>query len=400
MKNKKGNYDTLWLARLLDNEKWSFISIPALSILLSFIFASAVLLLMGKNPITAYASFLQGCGFLPKPNYGNGSGMLTDFFSFLNILAPMLLASLGFIVSYKAGLFNIGISGQMLLSGFLATAIVGYSGLSAYLAKPLVIVVGIVVGALLGAFIGFLKYKFNIHEVVSTIMLNYIISYLTGFFINGYYANPLTRAMNPCTDEARLTWTNVQIAGVRCNIPLGMVLALLAVFVVKFIFDKTVFGFELKAVGSNANCAKYAGMKVGNRIVMSLMISGALAGLAGVTYYCGYFNTIVPKTLSSLGYDGISVALLGNSSPLGAIFASILVTVFQNGSSYMSSTLGVAKEIASFIIGILLLFSACGEYFRYLANRKLQRAADKISVEHVKVESPVAEVTIGSKGEE
>lgn len=365
------------LAAILDGNRWSSISVSILSILLSLMCASIILLVLGKNPLVAFQSFLQGAGFLPKANYGGGSGMLSDLFTFLNLLAPMILAALSFIVGFKAGLFNIGISGQMLTSGFLATAIVGYSGLDAVIAKPLVIVIGIVAGGLLGAFIGFLKYKFNIHEVVSTIMVNYIVNYLTGFFINTYFADPLTRSMRICSSEARLTWMDVPLGGVACDIPLGIVLAVLAALIVKFIFDKTVFGFELRAVGMNARCAKYTGIKVGNRIVLSMVLAGMLAGLAGVTYYCGYYNTIVPKTLPDLGYDAIAVALLGNSSPIGAIFAGALIGIFQTGSNYMSSSLGVAREIASLITGILLLFSACGGYFRYLAHRRMERLADE-----------------------
>lgn len=365
------------LARVLDDQRWGSLWVSVLSVVLSLICASVILLVMGKNPLAAFQSFLQGAGFWPKASYGGGSGMLTDLFSFLNVLAPMILASLSFIVGFKAGLFNIGISGQMLASGYLAISIVGYSGLSAVLAKPLVILVGVAAGGLLGAFIGFLKYKFNIHEVVSTIMVNYIISYLTGFFINTYHADPLTRSMKICGSYARLSWTNVKLAGVSCSIPLGIVLALIAAFVVKFIFDKTVFGFELRAVGQNPTCARYTGIKVGGRIVASMMLSGILAGLAGVTYYCGYYNTIVPKTLPDLGYDAIAVALLGNSSPIGSIFAAILISIFQTGSNYMSSSLGVAKEIASLITGILLLFSACGGFFRLLAHRRLERLADE-----------------------
>lgn len=373
MKTKQSSHR---FAALLDSEKWSGISIPILSVILSLITASIMLLIMGKNPLVAFLSFLQGSGFVPKASYGGGNGILTDFFQFLSILAPMLLASLGFIMAFRSGLFNIGISGQMLASGFLATALIGYTDMSSWLAKPLVLLIGIVVGGLLGAFVGYLKYRFNVHEVVSTIMLNYIISYFTGFFINDRFADPLTRSMKICSEQARLTWDDVTIGGVYCSVPLGIFVALAVVFVVKFIFDKTVFGFELRAVGSNATCAKYTGIKVGRRIVVALMLSGMLAGLAGVTYYCGYFNTIVPKTLPSLGYDAIAVALLGNSSPIGCIFASVLITIFQNGSNYMSSTLGVAKEIASLITGILLLFSACGGYFRYLAHRKLEAAKD------------------------
>lgn len=365
------------LARALDDHRWGSLWVSLLSILLSLVCASIILLVMGKNPLAAYQSFLQGAGFWPKASYGGGSGLLTDLFSFLNVLAPMILASLSFIVGFKAGLFNIGISGQMLASGYLAISIVGYSQLNAVLAKPLVILIGVAAGGLLGVFIGFLKYKFNIHEVVSTIMVNHIINYLTGFFINTYHADPLTRTMKICGANARLTWTNVQIAGVKCNIPLGLALALLAALAVKFIFDKTVFGFELRAVGQNPTCARYTGIKVGGRIMESMMLSGMLAGLAGVTYYCGCYNTIVPKVLPDLGYDAIAVALLGNSSPVGAIFAAILISILQTGSNYMSSSMGVAKEIASLITGILLLFSACGGFFRLMARRRLDRAADE-----------------------
>lgn len=350
-----------------------------LAILLTLITASILLLIMGKNPLVAFQSFLQGCGMLPKANYGGGSGMLSDLFDFLNYLAPLMLASLAFIAAFKAGLFNIGISGQMLISGFLATALVGYNkSLSPAAAKPLVILIGIIAGGLVGALVGFLKYRFNIHEVVSTIMINYIISYMTGFFINNNYVDMMTRTSRVCSPAARLTWTKVQIGGVNCKVPLGLAIAVLMAFLVQFLFDRTTFGFELKAVGLNQKCAKYFGVKVGKSIVLSMAISGILAGLAGVTYYLGYTNTIIPKTLAGMGYDSISVALLGSASPVGSIFAAIIVSIFQQGANYMSSRVGVAKEIASLITGILLLYASCGNYMKMLAHRVLQKEADRI----------------------
>ncbi|MBQ2996386.1 MAG: ABC transporter permease [Oscillibacter sp.] len=364
------------LAALLTHEKWGGVAVPMLAILLALITASILLIVMGKNPIVAFISFLQGSGIVPKAKYGGGQGILTDLFTTLNTLAPMLLASLAFIIGFKAGLFNIGIAGQMLISGFTATVIVGYSGLGSFIAKPLVVVVGIVTGGLVGAIIGWLKYRFNIHEVVASVMINYIISYGTGFFINTYYANMLTRSMQICSPESRLTLMNVQIAGMKCNIPLGIVLAIAAAFIVKFIFDKTVFGFELKAVGNNATCAKYTGINVGRRFIFSMAFSGMLAGLAGVVYFLGTYNTILPKTLPGMGYDAIAVAMLGNASPIGAIFAATLISVFQCGSNYMSSNLGVAKEISDLITGILLMFSACGGYFQYVAQRRVSRERD------------------------
>lgn len=365
-KRLEGRYSSLWAS--------------VFAIVLTMITASVLLLIMGKNPVVAFQSFLQGCGFLPKAKYGGGSGMLSDLFDFLNYLAPLMLASLAFIAGFKTGLFNIGISGQMLLSGFLATVMVGYNkSLSPAVAKPLVNLIGIAAGGLVGAFIGFLKYRFNIHEVVSTIMINYIISYLTGFFINNNYVDMMTRTSRVCTAAARLTWTNVKIGGVNCKVPLGIVIAILIAFAVQFLFAKTSFGFELKAVGLNPKCAKYFGVGVGKSIVLSMAISGVLAGLAGVTYYLGYTNTIIPKNLVGMGYDSISVALLGNSSPIGAIFASIIVSIFQQGANYMSSRVGVAKEIASLITGIMLLYASCGNYMKMLAHSVMQKEADKTS---------------------
>lgn len=364
------------LLALLDHDRWSKISIPALSILLSLAVASAFLLAMGKNPVTAFAGFLQGSGLLPKASYAGGKSMLTDFLSFLDILAPMLLASLGIIITLKAGLFNIGVAGQMLAAGFAATVIVGYSGLGAFIAKPLVILIGIIVGGMMGALVGFLKHKFNIHEVVSTMMFNYIVSFVTGFFINTYFADSITRTSKFVSAASRLTITDVMAGDLKLTLPIGILLAVGAVFLVRFLLDRTVLGFELKTTGSNRNCAKYAGIHVGRTMIIAMALSGVFAGLAGVTYYLGYYNTIIPKTLADLGYDSIAVSLLGNMSPVGNIFASVLITIFQKGSVYMSSSTGVAKEIASVITGILLLFSACSGFIRYLAHRRYEKLFD------------------------
>jgi simple sugar transport system permease protein len=361
------------ILKMLNDDRKSKYLIPVISIILSMITASVILLVMGKNPALALSAFLRGSGFLPKPAYAGGQGMITDFLSFLGILAPMLLAALGVSVAMRAGLFNIGTAGQMLAAGFAAMVLIGYSPLNAWLAKPLVILIGMMVGGLIGAAIGFLKSRFNIHEVVSSIMFNYIISYVAGFFINGYFIDPITRSSKICSAAARLSISNVAPASsLRITLPIGIVIALAAVFLVRFLLDRTVVGFEIKAVGMNRKCAQYAGIRTGYIIVLSMFFSGVLAGLAGVSFYLGYYNTIIPKELAGLGYDAIAASLLGNISPLGCIFSSSLITVFQKGNVYMSSTVGVPREIASVITGILLLFSACGAYIRYLARKRLE----------------------------
>ena len=355
-------------------KRWmDVISIPVISILLSMSVAAVILLALGKNPVTALTAFLKGSGLMRKPNYAGGQSMMTDFASFLGILTPMLLASLGVIVAMKTGLFNIGMAGQMLLSGFAASVLVGYSNLPGIVARPLVILIGIAVGGAIGALIGFLKYRFNVHEVVTSIMLNYIVSYVTGFFINTYYVDPVTRMSRTISPSARLTIADVPMGGVKMSFPLGIILAIVMVFAVQFILERTTLGYRLKAVGKNRDCAYYAGINVGKNMVIAMMISGILGGLAGVTYYLGYFNQIVPKDLAGLGYDSIAVSVLGNVNPIGAVFASALITIFQKGSVYMSSTVGVPKEIASVVTGILLLFSACGGYIRYVLKRRQDR---------------------------
>ena len=366
----------LFLARRLTG-KYASLWVSVIAILLTIVTATVLLLLIGKNPLVAIRSFLQGCGFLAKENYGGGSGQLTDLLDFLNYLTPLILASLAFIVAFKAGLFNIGISGQMMLAGFTATVLVGYNkALSPFIAKPLVLLIGLVVGGLTGVLVGYLKYRFNIHEVVSTIMINYIISYLIGFFINTYYLDMMTRNSKVCTPEARLTLTNVMIGNMKSKIPLGLIGAILVALLVSFLFRMSVLGFEIKAVGQNRRCSEYSGIRVSRTILISMGLSGAIAGLAGVAYYLGYTNTIIPKSLPGMGYDSISVALLGSGSPIGSIFAAVVVAVFQQGANYMSSSVGVVKEIASLITGIMLLFASCGNYMKYRAARTMQQSAE------------------------
>ncbi|MEH7238979.1 ABC transporter permease [Bacillus sp. JJ1562] len=380
-KDKKKNILRYSLIRPISNEKWQPISIPLVSILISFIAAAIVILLIGKNPLQAFYNLLQGAGIMPKPSYAGYKSMLTDFLSLLNAMTPLVFASLAVAVAFRAGLFNIGVSGQMLVSGFLATIIVGYSGLDAIIAKPLVLVIGIVAGGLMGGLVGWLKYKFNINEVVTTIMLNYIAQYVISFFIQMYYVDPISRQSKYIAEEARLTLVNVDIANLKMDIPLGFILAIIAAILIKFFMDKTVVGFEIKAVGSNRNAAKYAGINVGRNTVLAMAISGGLAGLAGVTYYLGYFASIQPKVLSSIGFDSIAVSLLGNSHPIGIIFSSFLVSIIDQGSTYMSSQAGIRQEISSVIIGLILLFSACGAYMKYKVSRLKEKEVERKEIE-------------------
>ena len=354
------------------NKIWNAIKIPLLAILCSLVAAGVIIAITGSNPFRAYYSLLQGSGLAPKSSYANYKNMLTDFLSFVNFFTPMIFAALAVAVALRAGLFNIGVSGQMLAAGFTATVLVGYSGLGSVIAKPLVIIVGMVVGGLAGALVGFLKYRFNINEVVSTIMLNYTFQYVVSFMINTYYVDPVSRQSVEISAASRLTLMDTMVGNLKMDIPLGILAAVAAVILVWILFDKTKLGYELKAVGFSRSAAKYAGIKVGRCMVLSMTISGVLAGLAGVTYYLGYVGSIQPKVLISTGFDAIAVSLLGSNNPFGIIFSTMLISMISKGSTYMRSQAGVDSEIASVITGIILLFSACSAYIRWKMERKKQ----------------------------
>lgn len=374
------------------NEKYQSITIPLFAILISLIVGAVIITLLGKNALSAYQNLLQGSGLLPKPSYAGYKSMLTDFTSFLNAWTPMLFASLAVAVALRAGLFNIGVSGQMLTAGFFATVLVGYSEMPSLIAKPFVLIVGIIAGACVGGLIGYLKYRFNINEVVSSIMINYIAQYVFSFFINTYFVDPVSRQSASVSTESRLTLMDTLVGDLKMDIPLAVVLAIITAFFIKFLIDKTTLGYELKAAGASPTAAEYAGIHVGKNMVLTMVISGGLAGLAGVTYYLGYFGSIQPKVLVSTGFDAIAVSLLGNSNPIGILFSSFLITIISKGSTYMSSAAGIQAEIASVITGILLLFSACGAYMKQkiklleydiTAEKSVLQKQEKLSLIHI-----------------
>jgi len=356
----------------MGDDKRQVITVPLLSILLSLIVSGIIIMLLGKNPLEVYVNLLRGSGLLPKENYATYKSMLTDFTSFVNIWTPMIFVALAVSFSFSAGLFNIGAAGQMLTAGFITSVTVGYSTLASPIAKPLALLIGLLVGALVGGLIGWLKYKFNIHEVVSSIMLNYIAQYIVSFFINAYFVDPISRQSRAISEQSRLTLMSVPVGNLKMDIPLGIILAIIMVFIIRFVINKTTLGYEIKSVGLNTRASKYAGIKTGKILILSMLISGGLAGISGVTYYMGYVGTIQPEVLPSIGFDAIAVTMLANKSPIGIIFASFLVTIISKGGTYMSSASGLPVEIAPLITGILLLFSSCGIYIRYVVKNMSQ----------------------------
>ena len=358
------------LRRIIGDERRQAYIIPLLAILCSLIASAILLLAIGKQPGAAFAAILEGAGVLPKHNYAAGKGMITDVMLTLTALTPMIFAALAVTVAFKAGLFNIGVAGQMLFAGFIATVSVGYSEMPPAAAMPLVIVIGAAGGAAIGGLIGLLKTKFNINEVVSSIMLNYIIQYVTGFFILTRFVDALTRHSKAIEQSSRLLIQDIQIGEYRVDIPVFVLLAVAVTFLAQLYLNRTCAGFNLQAVGASPSAAQYFGVSPSRGRVAAMTLSGALAGVAGVMHYLGYYERIPPKMLADTGFEAIAVSLLGNANPVGGLFASILFTVISRGSMYMSSVMGVEREISQVITGLILLFSACGAFLKYMINKE------------------------------
>lgn len=343
--------------------------LPVVAILLSFLLGSIILACIGANPGRAIVSMFQGSGILPKARYGGGQSQFSDFMKLLNNATPLVFASLAVSVALSCGMFNIGISGVMVLSGFISTVAIGYSSLPHYVARPLVILLSLLVGVAAGGLVGFLKYKFNINEVVQAIMFNYTFMYTTNYFIYKFFLNPVTRSSNTISNVARLTLTNVKAGNVRIDVPLGFFLLIITAVLLYIFLNRTKDGFELRAVGLNAKCAEYAGISVKKNVILAMAISGGLAGMAGATYFLGSTNTIKPEVLPSTGFDAIAVCLLGGSNPIGIFLASLLISGVTTGGTYMQARAGVSTQVPSLIIGIMLTFAACTAFMKYYIQK-------------------------------
>ena len=319
------------------------------TVFLGVLAGSILILMIGKNPIKGFERLLFGA-FSNVRRVGNTLSMSTQ----------LILMGLSFSFAYKTGLFNIGGSGQMLMGGIVSTILGHY--LPSSMPKPLYVVIvvmaALATGALWGLITGFLKAKFNVHEVVSSIMLNWIAFWLCYDFIPRFVKDQAIAVKSkplPLSRTLGTEWLR-NVTGMS-TLNFGFLFAIIACIVVWFILEKTTLGFNLKAVGANKYCAEYAGIKIHKSIMISMAIAGSLAGLAGLTYYCGYSNLMEMGKMPNEGFDGIAVALLGNCSPIGVFFAAIFFGALQMGKGSLAAT-GIPTELADTIIATIIYFAA------------------------------------------
>jgi len=294
---------------------------------------------------------------------------IRPFMESLVISTPYIFAGLAVAVGFQGGLFNIGAEGQIFVGG-LASVFVGYSLINWpwYLHLPLALLAGIAVGALWGAIPGFLKARTGAHEVINTIMMNYIAFRLTDFMLQG---GPMTRPDGlPITPEIRPSAYLPALFPRPVRLHAGFFLALAVAILVYWFLWKTTKGFEIRMVGANPDASRYAGVRLTRTIVLTMALSGALAGLAGTSQVLGVDHRMVRAFSTGYGFDSIALALLGNSHPLGVVLASLLFGFLRGGAARMQSVASVPVEIIKIIQGMVIIFVAAPEIIRGLYRLK------------------------------
>jgi ABC-type uncharacterized transport system permease subunit len=318
-----------------------------------------------KGSFGSISAIVQGT----KDYYATGDSkpFLMAIYPFTESLAtvtPYILAGLAVAVGFKCGLFNIGAEGQFGI-GALCSAFVGYSihGWPWYIHLPLALLAGAAGGALWGAIPGLLKGLTGAHEVVNTIMMNYISFRLSDWLLNGPMKATGYRPLTPVVENSAML-PRFFPDPLRFN--WGFILALaMAVFVYWFLF-KTTLGFEIRAVGANPDGARYAGMSIVKNFVLAMTLSGALAGLAGATQVLGIDHWVGQGFSAGYGFDSIAIALLGQSHPLGVVLAALLWGTLRSGATSMQSLAGVPIEIISIIQGLVIVFVAAPAVIRWI----------------------------------
>ncbi len=331
------------------------IKFPLLAIVLSFIIGSFFILWTGNNPVTAYGALFSG-----------SLGGISRFGETLLKTTPILFTGLSVAFAFRTGLFNIGAEGQYIIGGlFTVVAAFFLQSLPGFLLVPVAIIAGAIGGALWAFLPGILKAKVGIHEVIVTIMMNYIALFTANYFIRTHL-NPsrlvgdVQKAHSVIIPEhARLTkLTEIFPVFGYSSVHTGIVLAVLVAIAIWFVLFKTTLGYEIRSAGNNPYAAEYGGISISKNIILSMMISGALAGLAGATLVAGSAFKIDQASHSpGYGFDGIAVALVGKNHPIGILASAFLFGVLANGARKMQIA-GIPKEIVGIIQGIIILFIA------------------------------------------
>jgi simple sugar transport system permease protein len=336
------------------------VTLPLLSILLALLVAALLMivsspLVRGRFdpllPLVAYWALLQGA-------FGSFNGIIQTVVS----ATPLILAGLAVGIGFKAGLFNIGAQGQFLMGAVTAAAVGSFlADSSGLVAIPAALLAGLLAGAAWGFIPGALKAYTGAHEVVTTIMLNYIALQTVAYLVQGpLRATGASFARTPSVGNAELPIL------LGRNGHLGIMFAAIAIPVAWWLLYRTTVGFEVRTVGANPDAARYAGMRPRLVIVLTMAFCGMLAGIAGAVEILGITGYMPAGYSTNVGFDGITVALLGRANPIGILFAGLLLGAMRAGSGLMQIQAGVPVQMVDVLQGVILLFLAAEVVVRYI----------------------------------
>lgn len=333
----------------------SMIGTQLVAILMAFIVGAIILKMTGYSPLEAYSAMLRGA-------FGDIYGIGQTFTQ----AAPIIFTALAFLFAFKSGLFNIGAEGQFLV-GALGAALVGisFNGLPAFLHVPLALLAGALAGGLWGFIPALLKTKFGAHEVITTMMLSYVALYLTGYMVNYPFKAPgwvaQTVPIAPSAELPRIL-PPTQLSA-------SIFVAGLLTLGIQYVLKKTAFGFEIRATGLNPDAAKNAGIDVDRRLMLALVVSGAMAGLGGSGEILGVHRRFIESFSPGYGWDGLAVALVGGNHPYGALLAAVLFGALRSGGMVMTRATGVPLDIIFLLRALVILFVAAPTLIRSLLRR-------------------------------
>ncbi|MEZ5871470.1 MAG: ABC transporter permease [Nitratireductor sp.] len=327
--------------------------VPLLAVVVAIIIGGLIMLATGVSPGnigTAFVALLAG-----------SLGSMHAISETLTAAAPLTLAGLGIAIAFRAGLFNIGAEGQVIMGG-VAAVVVGFSfaDMPAVLHVPLALLAGAVAGAAWASIAGWLRAYTGAHEVIITIMLNLIAMRLLDYLLRNPpiqkegRADPISKNVLPSAELPQLLdWLDPLL-----RVHAGIFLVLLAVAFIWWLLFRSTIGFEFRAAGLNPAAARYAGMRSGLIIVVVMALAGALAGLAGANQVLGVLGRVSPNFSGGVGFDAIAVALLGRSHPLGVLLAGLLFGALQAGGRQMQVDAGVSLDVIAIIQALIIIFIA------------------------------------------
>ncbi len=294
----------------------------------------------------------------------------------LVISTPYIFAGLGVAISFQTGMVNIGAEGQLFVGG-LASVFVAYSikGLPIYIHLPLAFFAGFVAGAIWGFIPGYLKAKTGAHEVINTIMMNYIAFRLTDYLLSG----PMAKSPSlPISPDVPITAQIPTFLPAPFRAHWGLMIAFIFAWLLHLLLFRTTFGLEIRMTGMNSRASKYAGISTTLIATVAMALSGGIAGLAGATTVLGVDHRMVRSFSSGYGFDAIALALLGNNNPWGVVLASLLFGFLRGGAARMQSVAGTPVELIRIIQGIVIIFVAAPEIIQSIY--KIKKPSDVIAI--------------------